>query len=264
MPRIDVDGVAIGYRDTGGDGIPLVLVHAWPLSSQMWAAQIDAVAPHRVIAPDLMGFGDSDAPDDPAAYSMDTFARQVLAVINAAGGGPVVLGGMSMGGYVCFAVFRAAPEAVTALVLADTRAEGDTPEASEKRVRQQAQVRAEGTEDLITELASSLPAPESASRNPQLTSDLHTLMDHPSAGIVGGLEAMRTRPDSRPLLYSIQVPVLVIVGEEDSVTPLDSARRLEESIQKAELVVIPGAGHLSSLERPAPFNDALTAFLNRL
>jgi 3-oxoadipate enol-lactonase len=264
MPRIDVDGVAINYQDTGGDGVPLVLVHGWPLSSQMWVAQIEAVAPRRVIAPDLMGFGASDAPDDPSAYSMDVFARQVLAVIDAAGGGPVVLGGLSMGGYVCFAVFRAAPDEIAALVLADTRAEGDTPETSEKRVAQQAQVRSEGTEGLISELLVSLPAPAAVASNPHLVLHLKALMRNPAAGIVGGLEAMKARPDSRPLLESIHVPVLVIAGEEDSVTPLDGARRLEESIETAELVVIPGAGHLSNLERPDPFNGALTAFLTRL
>jgi 3-oxoadipate enol-lactonase len=264
MPRLNVDGITINYRDTGGDGTPVVLVHGWPLSSEMWTAQIEALAPRRVLAPDLMGFGGSDAPEDPDAYSIGAFARQVSAVIREAGDGPVVLGGLSMGGYVCLSVFRSDADSVGALILADTRAEGDAPETSERRTRQQAQVRAEGPGGLISELATALPSESIQSADPELTGRLRRLMDNPAAGIVGGLEAMKQRPDARPLLESIHVPTLVIVGEEDTVTPIDSARRLEESIAGAELVVIDGAGHLTNLERPDAFNAALVRFVTGL
>lgn len=264
MPTIKVDGVSINYIDTGGNGIPLVFVHGFPLSSRMWSSQFEAFSPRRMVAPDLMGFGDSDAPADPTLYSIDTYARQVVAVIEATGAPKVVLCGLSLGGYVLFGVLRAAPEYAAAVVLADTRAEADTSETVEKRTRQQAEVRAGGTKGLIDASSASLPSRATSERKPEVIAELKTIMDNPAAGIIGALEAMKQRPDSTPILASITVPTLVIVGEEDSVTPVETARALAESIPNAELVVVPDAGHLTNIEQPAAFNRALSTFLDSL
>jgi 3-oxoadipate enol-lactonase len=258
-----VNGVRIAYEDTSGHGVPVVLVHAFPLNSRMWLPQIRALAPRRTVVLDLMGFGESDAPDDPSAYSVDAFATQVVAVIEAAGTGPVALCGLSLGGYVSFALLRSAPQLVAALVLADTRAETDTAETRAKRTRQQLEVRARGPEPLIDELTSTLPSPTTIRDKPGVIRRMRELMDNPSAGIVGALEALKTRPDSTPLLREINVPTLVIAGEDDAIVPVDSARVLSESIPSAELAVIRGAGHLSNLEAPEAFNRALEEFLSR-
>jgi 3-oxoadipate enol-lactonase len=264
MPSITVDGVSIAYEDTGRTGVPVVLVHAWPLNAGMWLDQAKALAPRRVVAVDLMGFGRSDAPDDPSAYSMTVYARQVAAVIESLGAEAVVLGGLSLGGYVLFALLRSAPQLAAALVLADTRAEPDAPENITRRTRQQAQVRAGRKAELIDELTATLPSKRTIGEKPEVIARIKELMDNPPAGIVGALEALKTRPDSRPLLPKIAVPTLVVVGEDDAVTPVDAARAMSEAIPSADLAVIPAAGHLSNLEGPDAFNDALVRFLSGL
>jgi 3-oxoadipate enol-lactonase len=260
---IRVNGVRIAYEDSAGDGVPVVFIHAFPLNSRMWLSQVRALAPRRTVVLDLMGFGESDAPDDPSAYSVDGFASQVVAVIEAVVTGPVALCGLSLGGYVSFALLRSAPQLVAALVLADTRAEPDTVETRAKRARQQVEVRARGPEPLMDELTSTLPSQTTIRDKPGVIRHIRELMDNPPAGIVGALEALKTRPDSTPILRKITVPTLVIAGEDDAITPVDSARGMSESIPTSELAVIPGAGHLSNLEAPEAFNRALEEFLSR-
>ena len=263
MPQVTKDSRTINFADTGGSGTPVLLLHAFPLHSGQWESQIEALSDRfRFITPDLMGFGGSDAPDDAASYSMDSYADDAAAVLDELGLDKVVLAGLSMGGYIAFAFLRRHGDRVSALVLADTKAEADPPEGKEKRTNQQAQVRSEGTAALIEGLTGALLAEATRAKKPDVVETVKKLMDNPPAGFVGALEAMKNRPDSTAELSSIGVPTLVIVGENDGVTTPANARTLHENIGGSRLVVIPEVGHLSNLEAPEAFNGALAEFLS--
>ena len=263
MPTADVSGLSLTYRDTGGDGIPVLLLHAFPFDSLMWDPQFDALGERfRLIAPDLKGFGGSDAPDDPSAYSVDSYADEVKGLLDSLGLPKIVLAGLSMGGYISFALWRRHRDAIGALVLADTRAEPDPPEGVERRTAQQETLRSEGIAPLVEALPQALLASTTWEKKPDVVERVKTLMkSNPPSGWIGALEAMKTRPDSTDDLVSISVPTLVIVGEEDGITPPESSRKLHEHIGGSRLVVIPEAGHLSNLEAPDAFTGALADFL---
>jgi pimeloyl-ACP methyl ester carboxylesterase len=218
-----------------------------------------------LIAPDLQGFGGSAAPDDESGYSMDSYADDVAAILDELGLDKIVLTGLSMGGYIAFAFLRRHRARVSALVLADTKAEADPLEAKEKRTTQQAQVRAEGTAGLIEGLSGALLGEPTRAKKPDVVEAAKKQMaENPPAGFIGGLEAMKNRPDSTGDLAAITVPTLIIVGENDGVTPVAASEALNTAISGSKLVVIPESGHLSNLEAPEAFTGALAEFLGTL
>jgi pimeloyl-ACP methyl ester carboxylesterase len=263
MPQLTAAGRNINYIDTGGQGTPVLLLHAFPLSSAMWEPQIESLGDRfRFIAPDLSGFGGSDAPED--GYGMGVWAQEVEAVLNELGLDRVVLTGLSMGGYLAFECLRRFPERFSAIVLADTKAEADPPEGIEKRTKQQGMVREGQRDELIGALVGALLGEPTTAKKPDVVDKVRVLMDNPPAGFIGALEAMKSRPDSTSELASIKVPTLIIVGENDGVTPPEASRKMHEHISGSRLVVIPEAGHLSNLEAPEAFNGALAEFLGEL
>jgi 3-oxoadipate enol-lactonase len=265
MPAVDANGVTINYRDTGGESEPVVLIHAFPLNKEMWEPQIRALGDRfRLIAVDLKGFGESDAPEGRETYTMDSYARELKAVLDALGASQATLVGLSMGGYIAFAFRRLFPEAVNRLVLADTRAEADPPEGVEKRSGQQDQVESEGIAGLIEAMPNALLGEKTRANKPDVVTEVRRLMDNPAPGYVGALEAMKKRPDSTGDLTGIDEPTLILVGEEDGLTPPEFSRSMHEAIGGSELVVLPEAGHLSNLEAPDPFNGALATFLSKV
>jgi pimeloyl-ACP methyl ester carboxylesterase len=195
---------------------------------------------------------------------MDGYARDLKGLLDELGIDRATVAGLSMGGYVAFAFLRLYPEAVAGMVLADTRAEPDAPEGRDKRSAQQNQVREQGTAALIEALAGALLGESTRAGKPEVVARAKELMDNPPAGFIGGLEAMKNRPDSTGDLAGVGVPTLIIVGEEDGVTPPEASRKMHEHIGGSQLVVVPGAGHLSSLEAPEAFNQALEGFLAEL
>ena len=266
MPTANSGGIEIAYSDTGGSGLPVLMLHAWPLRSEMWAAQVNALAGRfRFIAVDFRGFGSSSAPDDPGVYSMETLAADAEAALDAAGVESAAVCGLSMGGYVTFELLRRNPERVAGIVLADTRAGADAPERVAQRTAQQQQIAEEGTERLVEDLVGgALLSETTRSRKPDVVEHVRALADSPAAGYVGGLEALKTRPDSTAQLTAIAVPTLVVVGEQDALAPPEIARSLHEHIGGSEMVVVPEAGHLSNLESPDVFTGALARFLREL
>lgn len=265
MPNVTVDSRRIEYLDTGGAGTPVLLVHAFPLRAQMWEPQMESLGDRwRFIAPDLMGFGSSDAPDDASAYSVDAFADDLKGLLDELGIDRVVLAGLSLGGYIALAFLRKHRTAVSALVLADTRAEADAPENIEKRTNQQGIVREQGPGALTDGLVGALLGEPTREKKPDVVANVRSLMENPAAGYIGALEAMKGRPDSTPDLTAIDVPTLIVVGENDALTPPELSRKMHEHIGGSRLVVIPEAGHLSNLEAPEAFNGALAEFLGSL
>ena len=265
MPSATVQGLNLSYVDTGGDGTPVVLIHGFPFDSRLWDPQLEALGDRfRFIVPDLRGFGGSDAPEDRTSYSVDLYAQDIKGLLDHLGIERVVLGGLSMGGYIAFAFMRRYGDMVTALVLADTRSEPDPAEAVEKRTNQQNQVASEGTSGLIDALAGALLSDPTKTNKPDVVDTLKTIMKQPDVGFIGALEAMKARPDSTGDLASVKVPTLILVGENDPLTPPDAARSMHEQIGGSRLVVIPDAGHVSNLEAPETFTGALGEFLGEL
>lgn len=252
-----------------GQGRPVVLVHGFPLGAEMWRPQLEA-APHgwMLIAPDLPGFHESvpdpARPDAAApATSMDDYADAVLAVMRHLNIEEAVIGGLSMGGYVTFALYRKAAQRFSAMVLADTRAEADTPEGRAGREKMQAAVREHGPQAAADAMMAKLiGASASNPAREKVVRDI-ILRNQPD-GIIAALEGLKTRPDSTPQLAQITCPTLVIVGDRDELTPVPLSEAIARQVRHAELVVIPGAAHCANLEQPEAFNRALWTFLDRL
>lgn len=246
-------GVQIRYDDVG-IGQPVVLLHAFPLSAALWRAQLTTLTDRfRMIAPDLRGFGGS--PPAPLPQSLDDYADDVLALLDALQIEQAIIGGLSMGGYIAFALLRRAPERISGLLLADTRATADSDATRATRAVNAEIALREGSAALAERLLPNLLAPQASEA---LRAELLAIAAaNPPAGVAAALHAMAARPDSTPLLSQIRVPATVVVGAEDTLTPPSEARTMHEAIAGSRFVVIPGAGHLSAIERPAEFNLAL-------
>lgn len=266
MPTVEAAGVRLSVRISSGAGVPVLMLHAFPLSGALWRYQLeDLGSRHRLIAPDLKGFGASDAPEDPKAYSLASYARELGALLDELGCDEVVVAGLSMGGYIAFELLRQTPERVAGLVLADTRAEPDDEQGRARRRQQQERARAEGLAALAREYSVALLSERTRTEQPELVDEVIAWIERtPPAGFVGGLQAIMDRPDSSADLAATKVPALIVVGEHDALTPPHHARTMHELISGSELIVVPGAGHLSALENPGIFNEALAAFLGRL
>lgn len=240
----------------------LVLLHAFPLNARMWERQL-ALADDgwRVIAPQLRGF-DGGAGDPPAA-SIDDYAGDVVDLLDALHIEEAVFAGLSMGGYIVFAVLRHAARYVHGLVLADTKSQADTPQAVEGRRTMLQLVRDHGPAAVADEMIPKLLGETTRRERPALAERVRSLIVASSTeAIAGALQALMTRPDSTPLLGTIHVPALIVVGAEDTLTPPSAAEELHRGIAGSELVQIPAAGHLSNLEQPELFHAALARFLS--
>lgn len=261
---VPVGSTMLSVTDTGA-GTPIVLLHAFPLNARMWAPQLAALpVGWRAVAPDFRGFGRSPRGNPPARHVRD-HAVDVLGLIDTLGLGQVVIAGVSMGGYVAFECWRQRPEVVRGLVLADTRAEADSEEARARRTVMQATAARDGVEAVIDAMLPGLLGASTRTDDPHLAVEVRRwALESAPDGIVDALEALRTRPDSRPDLPSMRCPTLVVVGSEDTLTPPAVAHVLADGIAGATYVEIPRAGHLANVEQPEAFNGALTGFLARI
>ncbi|WP_072476717.1 alpha/beta fold hydrolase [Amycolatopsis australiensis] len=243
--------------------LPLVLLHAFPLDSRMWNAVREPLASRvRVITPDQRGLGRSPLPESDREPSLEDAARDVVALLDRLELDRVVLGGCSMGGYLAMAVLRLAPERVGGLVLIDTKAAPDTPEAAQSRLDVAARAEREGTGSWLAEAnLPNLLAEATRTRRPELVETVREIIEsQPAAGVSWTALALRNRPDSLDLLRRTAVPALVIVGEEDAITPVAAASAMAEVMAGSTLVVLPGAGHLTPLEDPAGVVEAILSW----
>jgi pimeloyl-ACP methyl ester carboxylesterase len=262
--RAKIGGFEVGYDETASPRTPVVLLHGFPLDRTVWSQQACGFADEfSVIAPDLRGFGDSAT--RPGPTSTDAYAQDVAALLEHLGARTAVIGGVSMGGYVAFAFARRFPNRVRALVLVDTRAGADSTDAKKGREKSIALVRSKGAAALADEMVPKLLTPETLRDDAALVERLRTMIASQSVdAIVGALEAMRDRPDSKSTLATISVPTLVVCGENDALIPPTESKDLAASIPGARLAWIPRAGHLPNFERPAEFNAVVWGFLKSL
>lgn len=259
-----VNGVRIDFDDVGPrEGPGFLLIHGFPLDRRMWQEQVAGLSDTvRLIVPDLRGHGRSAVP--PGPYTMEQHADDLAGLLDHLGIRRAVVGGLSMGGYVAFALWRRHAARVAGMVLMDTRAEADSPAARDQRNARIATVRAEGVPPLAHDQLPAMLAASNLKNDALRQVALDIMLAQTTEGVVNALGALRDRVDNRDLLPAIDVPVLVIVGEEDRVTPPEVAAGIAESIPGAELLLVPRGGHLAPLENPGDVNRALAAFLDRV
>lgn len=256
-------GVQIGYDDSG-HGLPVVLLHGFPHNRTLWTAQRLGLAEQaRCIVPDLRGFGDSSTH---GPYSMDQYADDVVALLDWLHIERAVICGLSMGGYVAMALWRRHPTRVRALIFCDTRGDADSEQARARRDTLIALVRREGVRAIAEPQLTGMVGSTTRARRPEVLHLLEAMIGRQApAGVIGALQAMRDRPDSRETLGTISVPVLVLVGDEDALTPIGEARAIAEAVPasaRVRLEIIAGAGHVPCLERPAATTHAIADFLS--
>jgi 3-oxoadipate enol-lactonase len=256
--NVDAAGGAIRFLEAGA-GWPVMLLHAFPLTPDMWRPQLERVPDGwRFIVPDLRTFGTRGS----SAPSMTDYAGGVSALLDALELDRAIIGGLSMGGYITFELFRRAPERFTGILLADTRAQADTPEGRQARRKLSELVRTKGPAAVADQMLPKLLSETTLRRRGHVVAQVRQLIESSDvAEIDAAIHALMTRPDSTPDLARISLPTLVLVGEEDSITPISDAELLQQQIPRSQLVILPGAAHLSNLEAPDEFSTALTNFL---
>lgn len=265
LKRTAVGQYTIAYVDQG-QGLPLLFVHGFPLDHSMWEYQIRSLADScRVLAPDLPGFGAS-SPLSAEVMRMEDFADCLAEFLTAVGvTGPVVFCGLSMGGYIAWQFWRRHAGRLRALILCDTRAAPDTPEAAEQRRVNAARVLSEGPDFFVDMMIPRLFAPGRVTENAPIVTKIRQVMRQTSREtIAAALRGMAERPDARPWLGEIRLPTLVLVGQEDALSTPAEMEAIAQAIPGSRFVVIPDAGHLAPVENPEATNAAIRQFIHDL
>jgi 3-oxoadipate enol-lactonase len=259
MVRHGVGDVSL-TAEVRGDGPALLLIHGFPLDHSLWAHQIATLKGWRRIAPDLRGCGDAQGPE--RGYSMATYADDLAHLLDRLQVKQAVIAGLSMGGYIAFEMLRRHRDRVAGLILVDTRPDADTPEGRASREALMEVARKEGPGAVGERMVPRLLGRTTQRTQPHLVPQVRQMAGRWSApGIVGALTAMRDRSDSTPLLQTIDIPTLVVVGQEDEVTPPALARAMTSAIPSAAMTTIAAAGHLAPLETPSAVSRVMAEFL---
>jgi pimeloyl-ACP methyl ester carboxylesterase len=246
----------VGYEARGA-GAPIVLLHPFPFARDIWGGLSEALAArHRVIAVDARGFGET--PLGGSGYAIADLADDVAGLLDHLDVPRAAVLGMSMGGYTALACAIRHPSRVSALVLADTRAAADPPAMRAARDGAIARIRATGSGPYLDGSMARLLSTEAP---PSLVTFLRAWAESRVESLIAGIEALRDRPDRSAELGAIRCPTLAIRGADDQVTPAEDMREMAAAIGGATFVELPSAGHLSHLEAPGPFEQALMPFL---
>lgn len=261
MSTVRINNINLAYTDTGV-GRPIVLIHGYPFNRALWTEQIPTLSnSNRIIAPDLRGFGESDA--SPGTSTMNSLATDIALLMDQLEIPRATIGGLSMGGYVALAFYKLFPSRVRALVLADTRPQGDTEEGKQARAQQAEKALSEGMAGIADAMLPKLLAPDTVSKRPEIVRFVRDMMlQTKPEGAAAALRGMAEREDQTELLPKISVPTLIIVGSEDAITPVADSETMHHAIDSSRLVVLDHAGHVSNVERAQQFNDELIHFLS--
>jgi pimeloyl-ACP methyl ester carboxylesterase len=258
-----INGVRLHWREAG-TGDPVVFIHGFPFRSTMWAPQLEAVPEGwRFIAPDLRGFGNSEAGDFP--LTMDLFADDVVALLDHLEIEQAVICGLSMGGYIAFSLVERYPHRVRALVLAATRASADSAEARQGRYDLAARARAQGAMAVVESMLPKLVSAATRMHRPQVIDFVKNMMQSTNPEVLARtLEAMAARADHRGILHGINVSAMVVRGDQDEIITREDMDLLARQVRGAKYEVVTNVGHLPNLEAPDVFNQLLQTFLRVL
>lgn len=263
--KATINALAMEYSVEGPrTGTPVLFIHGFPFSKECWRPQVEALRKsYYVITYDVRGHGGSDLGD--GQYSVEYFVDDLVGLLDYLRIASAVLVGLSMGGYIALRAIERHPDRVRALVLCDTRSEADGNEGKIKRAQQARLVRAEGMKKFADPFLKGVFYERTFTSAPETVEMVRSMIlgTAPTA-VAGTLLALAARTDSTPLLFSIRVPTMILVGQHDTLTPPSASHAMKDKIQNAELHVLPKAGHLSNLENPVMFNEHLAAFLGRL
>jgi 3-oxoadipate enol-lactonase len=260
-----INGIA--YRDEGA-GRPIVFLHAFPLNQTMWDEQVAVFASnYRVITFDWRGFGESQLGN--GISTMEDFADDLAGLLHRLSIEQAIICGLSMGGYASFAFHRKYSEKISALILADTRATADTEEGKRGRYEMAELARNKGapalTEALFDKMLPRLLGETTQRTKPAVVERVKAMIESGQPeGIAQALLAMAVRPDSTSLLPQVGCPTLIVVGNEDKLTPPSESENMDQAIPDSTLAIIDDAGHLSNIEQPESFNYVISRFLSGL
>ncbi len=270
MNTVKISTGELSYVDCG-TGQTILLVHGFPLDHTMWDAQIEALSPRsRVIAPDLRGFGTSPlgSADPERGISMERYAddlAELLDILRLGSENPVIFVGFSMGGYIAWQFMRKYAARIRALVLCDTRASADTDEARAGRLKMAQKISEWGAARVADMMGPKLVAPKTFESRPAVVSAIRRIVERtaPSA-IAAAQRGMAARPDMAAFLSQINAPTLVLVGADDAISPPAEMQSIAAAIPDSEFVIIPNAGHMTTMENPNAVNQATTDFISHL
>ena len=260
-----IDGAPFHYVDNmNTSATPVVFLHGFPFSHEMWKPQLDAVGKtHRAIAYDLRGHGESFVGD--GQFTIEGHVDDLIALLDLLKIHKTIIVGLSMGGYITLRALERNPERFIAAVLCDTRSEADTNEARVKRAAGVVNVKKNGSAAFAEGFVKAVFAEESLKTKPQQVEVIRKIISHtPALSIAGTLIALAGRTDTTPSLSNIRIPTLILVGEHDAITPPAASKSMREKISGSEMHIVPHAAHMSNMENTEFFNEKLLSFLKRV
>ncbi|SEA08454.1 Pimeloyl-ACP methyl ester carboxylesterase [Desulfuromusa kysingii] len=255
------ENIHLAY-DEAGTGQAVLLIHGFPLNRQMWQPQIEALsaAGFRVIAPDLRGFGESEAGESPG--TVEAMVDDLINLLDRLQVEKAVVAGMSMGGYLLLDLLQRYPQRISAACFVVTRSDADDETGRAKRDHLIAEIEAGRPQTVADAFLPVLFAPHSTQNRPELIAKVQSWMTATSTtGLIHGLQAIRDRRDATPLLATLQLPTLIIGAEDDQAIPPEKSIALAAQIPASRLAMLSAVGHLGNLENGDLFNEVLISFL---
>lgn len=259
---ININDLTVSYTDEGPDDAPVIIfIHGFPFNKTMWTNQISVFSEiYRVVAYDVRGHGKSET--GAADFSIELFVKDLIIAMDTLQIDKAILCGLSMGGYIALNAIENYPERFDGLILCDTNCTADTQEVQEKRLNTIESIKQNGVEKFADELIGNLLAPQTLVNQNEVVAAVREMIVKTSPdSLYKTLTAFTWRSETCSKLHEIKVPVLIIVGKEDKITPPEAARLMHEKIHDSVLSIIEHAGHLSNLENPDQFNSQLSGFL---
>lgn len=265
MKRAIVNGIRMAFDDVGTSDDVLVLIHGHPFNRSMWRLQLATGkrAGWRVIAPDLRGYGETPAAGD--TTRLETFAEDIAGLLDHLRVRRVVIAGLSMGGQIAMEFARQYPERVRGIVLAATFPRAETEQSKRDRLAAAERLLREGMGPYAAEVLPKMIAPRNLVALPGVAAQVLKMMQTTSPqGAAAAQRGRAERPPYEPVLAALDVPALIVVGDEDYFTSRADADQMHQLLRSSELVWMNGVGHMPNLERARAFNAALTRFLKRV
>jgi pimeloyl-ACP methyl ester carboxylesterase len=262
---ITINNLTVSYSDQGPADAPVIIfIHGFPLNKSMWDMQAEALKDnYRVIAYDIRGHGNSDPGID--EFFIELFVNDLWQFMEKLGIEKAILCGLSLGGYIALNAVLKYPDRFDSLILNDTQCIADTSEIKENRCLAITRIMNDGVEQYADEIIENLFAPESFARKKnEIIAVKEMIISTPKQSLCNTLRALAERKETCDRLPEINIPVLIMVGKEDKITPIAAARQMHEKILNSTLKIIQHAGHLSNLENPPEFNFQMVKFLERV
>jgi len=259
---ISINNLSVSYNDHGPDDAPaIIFIHGFPLNKSMWDLQVEAVKEnYRVIAYDIRGHGNSDPGMD--EFFIELFVNDLLRLMEKLGIEKSILCGLSLGGYIALNAVLKYPDRFDGLILNDTQCIADTPEIKENRCIAIIRIKEKGVQQYADESIKKLFSPGSFTKKKNVIAAVkEMIISTPKQSLSNTLHALAERKETCTQLQEINIPVLIMVGKEDKITPIAAAQQMHEKIANSKLEIIQEAGHLSNLENPTAFNTHLVKFL---